>query len=250
LPILGPQGLAILASPFIGSFIGLVAVRLPDRRPIIAGRSACDHCGVGLKAFDLVPIASWLVLRGRCRSCRSTIDHTHPISELAAIIVAAWAAVTVAPSVVWLSVLFGWALLAVSLIDLEHLFIPDKLTIPLGCVGVVAASFMDRQTVTDHLLGAVAGFLALWLVAVAYSRFRGRPGLGGGDPKLFAAIGAWVTWQGLPTVLLYASLTGLLYAILLSIMGHAISRSTRMPFGPHLALGGWLVWLYGPLVIG
>src|SRR5437868_6830021 len=122
-----PQGIAILASPFVGSFIGLVAVRLPNRRPIVAGRSICDHCGASLKAVDLIPIASWLVLRGRCRSCRNAIDPTHLVSELAAVIVAVWAAVTVAPSVAWISVLFGWALLAVSLIDLQHLTIPDKI---------------------------------------------------------------------------------------------------------------------------
>jgi leader peptidase (prepilin peptidase)/N-methyltransferase len=198
----------------------------------------------------MVPVVSWISLRGHCRSCSGPINPLHPAAETLAIVLAGWAAFVVPASVLGVSLLFGWILLAISLIDLSRQVIPDRLSIPLAAAGLIVAALLDRTTITDHLLGAMGGFLSLWPVAIAYRHMRGRTGMGGGDPKLFGAIGAWVAWQGLPGVLLYASLSGLIHALLLFLWGRGMTRATRIPFGPHLALGAWLVWLYGPLVIG
>jgi len=247
---LSPPIIAVLASPFIGSFIGSIAIRLPDGRSIVRGRSTCDHCCAKLRFFELIPILSWLLLRGHCRACRQSINPIHPAAEILAVILAVWAGLAVLAPVLWVSVLLGWALLVIALVDFRRHIIPDALSIPLMGTGLVVAAVLDWEAIGDHVIGAVAGFLFLWLVSVAYSRVRGGKGMGGGDPKLLAAIGAWVTWHGLPAVLLYASLSGLIHATALTFLGDSITMKTRLPFGPHLAIGGWLVWLYGPLVIG
>lgn len=244
------QMAAILAAPFVGSFLGQLIVALPEGGRILWGRSACGHCGQALALRDLTPIASWFLLRGRCRSCGGAIDKVHVVAEIGALLLAVWASLTVPEQLLWPTVLFGWALLTVALVDLKSLVIPNALTLPLGALGLAAPLLWDRAALLDHAIGAAAGYPALTLVAVAYRRLRNRSGLGGGDARLLAAIGAWVAWQGLPTVVLCASLLGLCHALVLAAQGERITAARRLPFGPHLCLAGWLVWLYGPLVLG
>ncbi len=241
---------AILAAPFIGSFVGQLAVALPDRRRILWARSACARCGRALALRDLVPIVSWTLLHGKCRSCGEAIDKTHVVAELGALVLAIWAAFTVPEELLWPTALLGWALLAVALVDWRMLIVPNALTLPIGILGIAAPLLWDRAAFLDHAIGAIAGYVALSLVASVYRRLRGRNGLGGGDARLLGAVGAWVAWQGLPTVVLYASLLGLCHALVLAALGERITAARRLPFGPHLCLAGWLVWLYGPLVLG
>jgi leader peptidase (prepilin peptidase)/N-methyltransferase len=242
-----PIGFAILA-PFVGSFLGLLAVRLPERRPVLIARSQCDHCGAVLGPFELIPLASWLWLRGRCRHCRAPITGVALFMELAALAVVAWAALAVSGWVFAVTCILGWLLLVLAVIDWRAFLLPDVLTAPLAILGLVATYLLNPDAILDHVIGAAAGFAVLAIIAAAYKRWRGRDGLGLGDAKLLGALGAWVSWQGLPSVVLYAAVIGLIAVLVQSRLGRGLTAATRIPFGTFLALGGWLVWLYGPLM--
>jgi leader peptidase (prepilin peptidase)/N-methyltransferase len=242
--------LLIGASPFIGSFLGVVIERQPAGRPIALARSRCDRCGHALGGRDLIPVLSWLAAGGSCRHCGQAIGWFPLAVELAAIAVALWS-VAVLPG--WLAVAgagLGWTLLALAWIDARHFLLPDALTLPLGLAGIAVAGVIDPARAMDHLIGAAAGFAVFAGIAAIYRRWRGRDGLGLGDAKLLAALGAWVGWQGLPTVVLYAALAGLLWAFARAVRGAPLHARHRVPFGPFLGLAGWLVWLYGPLTPG
>jgi leader peptidase (prepilin peptidase)/N-methyltransferase len=138
-------------------------------------------------------------------------------------------------------------LLTLAVIDWRTYLLPDALTLPLALSGLAAAWFFDRDAFAGHAIAAAAGFAVFAAISFAYRRWRGRDGLGLGDAKLLGALGAWVSWQGLPSVVLYAAVLGLAAALALSLAGRGLSRDTRIAFGAFLALGGWLVWLCGPL---
>jgi len=236
----------VLAAPFIGSFLGLLAARLPKGRPIVTGRSVCDRCGQVLKPADLVPIASWLAAHGRCRYCGGGVTPLYPSIELSAVLIAIWAASLAQGPTLWISCLLGWDLLALAVIDWREGILPDALTLPLIPLGLLAAYLTDVDRVWPHAVGAVAGFLVFALIRWGYRRFRGREGLGFGDVKLIAAAGAFVSWEGLPSVVLIAAILGLALAFARSLTGRGLALDDRLAFGPALCLGLWLVWLYGP----
>lgn len=234
----------VLAAPFVGSFLGVVIRRLPDHRPLLLARSACESCARPLAPWDLVPLVSWLALRGRCRACRAPIAAFHPAVEIAATLVAlgpAWFGPD--PAWAWAGCALGWSLLALAWIDWDHFRLPDALTLPLVVAGLVATWLLDRTAIADHAMAAIVGYAGLRLLNAGYRRLRGREGLGAGDAKLFAACGAWVGLAALPDVLLLAALTGLGLAALLWLGGRRLSRTMRLPFGTCLALALWLVWL-------
>lgn len=240
----------LAAAPFIGSFLGVLALRLPAGEPVVWSRSACTHCGRVLAAPDLIPLASYLFLRGRCRYCGAPIGRFVFAIEVAALLVAAWAALQTSGWVIAISCIFGWFLLLLAVIDWRVQLLPDVITLPLMLAGLIAAAIVDRDHLVDHLMGAIAGFVVFALVALLYRLLRGRDGLGFGDAKLLAAIGAWVSWTGLPTVILWGSIFGLGLALIRAAAGRGLKLSDRLPFGTFLAAGGWLVWLYGPLIPG
>jgi leader peptidase (prepilin peptidase)/N-methyltransferase len=163
--------------------------------------------------------------------------------------VVAWAALQTSGPILVATCVFGWALLLLAVTDWRALLLPDVATFPLTLFGLLASFTLQLGPWRDHALGAAAGFASLALLAWLYRRLRHREGLGLGDAKLSAAIGAWVGWQGLPTMLLWGSMLGLLFAIALSLQGMRLRLSDRLPFGVFLAAGGWLVWLYGPLAL-
>ena len=237
----------LVAAPFVGSFLGVLVERLPVGRPVVMGRSHCDACGHALGPLELLPVVSWLLSRRRCRHCGARLSLFYPMIELAASLVAAWALVVVPWPPAAAPAGLGWVLLALPEIALRHLILPDVLTLPLMLAGLVLAAFTPQMQLADHLVGAVAGFLVLWLVATLYRRLRGREGLGLGDAKLFAAAGAWVGWQGLASVLLIGAVGGLLWAIAAVAVGRGRAPHEPLGFGPFLAAGLWLTWLYGPL---
>jgi leader peptidase (prepilin peptidase)/N-methyltransferase len=240
------QFLPVILAPFIGSFLGVLIRRLPVGQPIVLARSACASCGRSLAARDLLPVVSFLLLRGRCRTCHAPIGVFHLAVELVAAAVALWAALTMAEADwVWASCVLGWTLLALGWIDVEHMLLPDVLTLPLLLAGLGATLLLDPGDIFDHALGAVAGYLVFRAVAEAYRAWRGRDGLGGGDAKLLAAAGAWLGWQALPAVVLEASLAGIAAALVARVLGRRVSRTTALPFGPFIAAAIWLVWLYG-----
>ncbi len=146
-----------------------------------------------------------------------------------------------------LTALLGWQLLLIALVDAEHFCLPDQLTLPLLVTGGLAALVPGHTAPLDAVIGAAAGFGALWLLAFVYRRLRGREGLGDGDPFLLAAGGAWVGWIGLPSVLLWASAAGLSLVMARLLLGKRVTAADRLPFGPCLAVGIWLTWMLGPV---
>ena len=237
-------GLGLIA----GSFIGLVSLRLPRGEGVVAGRSRCSGCGRPLPPWCLVPLLSWMVARGRCRDCRARIPIRYPLIEAGCGLIGAGAALSQPDlTLAAITALLGWQLLLIAIIDGEHFWLPDQLTLPLLVSGLAANLWLDPAGWTGPVIGAVAGFGGLWLLAVIYRRMRGREGLGGGDPFLLAAGGAWVGWIGLPSVLIWASVGGLSVVAAGVLTGRRVAGSDRMPFGVYLAIGIGLTWLLGPL---
>ena len=240
----------LLSAPFVGSFLNLVAERWPKGEPFVYGRSHCEHCGHVLGWNDLLPVVSWGIARGKCRYCNVRISIRHPVVELSALGIAAWSLAMFSGPLSWITILFGWTLLAVSIVDLRWLWLPDALTFALGLAGLASGWALNPGELPDRLIGAAAAYAVLALAAWIYRRYRKREGLGRGDPRLFSAIGVWVGWQGLGTVLLYAGICGLLLVLIRARGGSPVGLTTRLPFGPCLCAGAWLVWLYGPLYGG
>lgn len=233
----------------LGSFLGLVADRLPRDEDVVFKPSRCDACEARLGPRHMIPVLSWLIQRGRAACCGARLSPRLTLIELAAAALGAWAAIhhqgQVAPALA--TATLGWQLLLIALIDAEHFWLPDVLTWPLAGSGLVAAGLLAPHLLTERAIGAVAGFAALWGLGWLYQRLRGRQGLGGGDPFLFGAIGAWVGWTGLPSVLLLGALAGLSLVLARLLLRRPVSAQDRLPFGTFLAAGAWLTALYGPL---
>ncbi len=231
----------VLASPFIGSFLGVVVQRLPVGRPIGWARSCCDHCKHALTPTELVPIGSFLWQLGRCRHCGGRISATHLWIELAALAVAVSAAAfDNEQAALWADCTLGWALLTLGWIDWTHLRLPDVLTLPLLLAGLAVTAALEPEATTDHAAAAALGYAALRLIALGYKAWRGREGLGGGDAKMLAAIGAWVGVAGLGPAILIAALAGFAVA---GLRGGRLTGQSVIPFGTCLALGAWLMRL-------
>lgn len=243
LPVELRAGLGFLLGIIIGSYLATIAIRWPKGEGAARGRSRCDGCGTALEARDLVPLASYLWNRGRCRQCGVRIDPVHAVAELSAGLVGALA-FALHPDVTGLGgAIFGWGLIALAILDIRHFWLPDRLTLPLIALGFGLAWLTGMPSLSDSLIGATAGFLALFLIGYAYRILRGREGLGGGDSKLLAAIGAWLGWTFLPLVLLLASLTGLIAIIASRLRGTRVSAGDRLPLGTFLAVAAWPLWL-------
>ncbi len=240
----------VVAAPFIGSFLGLLIERLPVGGAVLTGRSTCPSCHHPLGVRDLVPIVSWFSSRGRCRYCAAEIGRFYPAIELAAVGVVVWAATELSGWLLWASCALGWLLLALAAIDQRHRVLRDELTLPVILGGLGVAYMVDSGVLGEHAIGAAAGFASFAAIGWLYRRLRGREGLGLGDAKLLAGAGAWVSWQGLPSVVLLAGASALAVALIDWRRGRSLSSTTRVPFGPYLCLGAWLVWLYGPIVTG
>jgi leader peptidase (prepilin peptidase)/N-methyltransferase len=238
--------LPLVAAPFAGSVLGVLIIRLPEGRPVFLTRSVCEQCGMRLTPRDLVPFASYVALRGRCRGCRQPIGWFHPAVEAAALGVAASAALTETDSMLlWIDCLLGWSLLALAWIDVRSMQLPDALTLPLLLGGLAATALLQPDAIGDHTIGAAAGYLLLRTVAASYRALRGHEGIGAGDAKLLGAAGAWLGWQALPALLLLAAGIGLGAAALMALSGRRVYRDTPLPFGPWLALAVWALWLHG-----
>ena len=187
----------LILAPFVGSFLGVLIRSLPEGRPVALRRSACEACGQALGPIELLPIVSFVVLRGRCRHCGAPIARMHLAVELAALGVAAWAASVLADApTLWAGCVLGWTLLALGWIDWTHMVLPDALTLPLVLAGLGVTWRLEPEALTDHAAAAIAGYVAFRLLELGYRRLRGRDGLGQGDAKLAAACGAWVGTRG------------------------------------------------------
>ncbi len=192
-----------------------------------------------------MPIASYLLLRGRCRSCGARIAPFHLAVEVAALAVATVAAAVLPdPATLSCGCGLGWTLLALAWIDWEAFILPDVLTLPLVLAGLEVTFWLERDTLTDHAAAAALGYLLFRGVAWAYRRFRGRDGLGEGDAKLMAAAGAWVGVTALSSVLLGGAVLTLAAGVVEALRrGEGLRATTRLPFGPGLCAALWIVWL-------
>lgn len=190
-----------------------------------------------------MPILSYAAFRGKCRTCRAPIDPAHLVVEVAAGLIGAVALVAHPGALGWASALFGWWLLLIAAIDAEHHWLPDRLTLPLLPAGLIAAWAGLGGAIEARLIGAAAGFAGLWAIALLYRILRGREGMGGGDPKLLGALGAWLGWTQLPFVLLGAGLVGLAVVASRRFRGEAVSATDRLPLGTLMALAAWPIWL-------
>ena len=222
-----------LAGLVAGSFLATLVVRWP-RGEALAGRSHCDGCARPLHALELVPVLSWAVLRGRCQRCAAPIDRHHPGLELAAALVGGLA-MAASPGLAGVGgALLGWMLLALIALDSEHYWLPDRITLPLLSLGIA----LGLGTLADRLLGAALAGGLLLALALGYRWWRGIDGLGLGDVKLAAALGAWLGPLMVGPLLAAAALLGLLLAL---FAGRA---DPRIPFGACLAVAAFPLWLY------
>ncbi|MES2988165.1 MAG: A24 family peptidase [Pseudomonadota bacterium] len=232
---LWPAGLGLLGV-ILGSFIATLAIRWPEGRSISAGRSACDSCAKTLGPAELVPVLSYAAQRGKCRSCGARISGWHPAIELLGLAIGVLAGLQASPQ----GAVFGWLLLTLAAVDLRAFWLPNLLTGALAVLGL-ATGFGPLQ---ERIIGGIAGFAVLWLVATGYRQLRGREGLGGGDPKMFGAIGCWLGWQALPMVLLGACVIGLTLVLALRLAGNRMAGTDRLPLGALLAPAAFAVWLF------
>jgi leader peptidase (prepilin peptidase)/N-methyltransferase len=247
LPIDLPLSLLALAGAvlgaIVGSFVAALVIRWPRGEGVVGGRSRCDSCGRTLRVRELVPLLSYLVQRGRCRECRAAIDPRHPLIELAAALIGVAAVLAHPLPLALVTAGLGWWLLAVAAIDVEEQWLPDALTLPLVPLGLIAAWAGFGPPLLDRAIGAVAGGLGLALLAWLYKVARGREGMGGGDPKLLAGIGAWLGVLQLPFVLLGAALVGLVAVVAMTARGQQVGATTRLPLGSLIAVAAWPLWI-------
>jgi leader peptidase (prepilin peptidase)/N-methyltransferase len=223
-----------------------------ERLTLSTPRSACPVCHAPIKAWQNIPVVSWLVLRGQCAACRAKISLRYPLVELATGVLSAWVAWHFGWSAAaGCALLVTWALIALTGIDMDHQLLPDAITLPLMWAGLVAAVLIGPlagsplpASAADAVVGAAAGYLSLWLIFHAFRLITGKEGMGYGDFKLFAALGAWLGWKILPLVILLSAASGAVLGILL-IMMRGRDRAAPMPFGPYLAAAGWLALMYG-----
>lgn len=227
----------------LGSFIATLTQRWGEGRRI-GGRSGCDACGAALRWFELVPLFSFAVLRGRCARCGVAIARRQPLIEALAALIGATAFAALPPSEALAAALFGWQLLALGVLDLEHFWLPDRLTLLLALSGVAAGWVVLAPDPLARLIGGVGGYASLWLIGWLYQRTRHREGLGGGDPKLFGAIGLWLGWQPLALVLFGACLIGIGGVLLARIGGKNFAASDRVPLGSLLAISAFAAALF------
>ena len=237
----GAAGLVLGA--IAGSFLATILIRWPQGRGAMTGRSHCDACDAALGPGELVPVLSYVFARGRGRRCGARIDPKHVAVELAATLVGIVAFHGHSLPLGLITALLGWWLLLVALLDLEHQWLPDRLTLPLVPLGLLVAWAGLGPPLVERLAGAAIGWGGLALIALGYRALRGRDGLGGGDPKLLGALGAWIGAYHLPFVLLGAGVIGLGSALLMRLRGEEVGAATRLPLGTFLALAGWPIWL-------
>lgn len=235
--------LAFILGAAIGSFLATILIRWPQGRSVVAGRSACDKCGRTLEPRDLVPILSWSLARGRCRHCGTRIDRRHLAAEAGAAMIGIAAIFAHPMPLAAVTAILGWWLFLLAALDLEQEWLPDRLTWPLLAAGLAAAWGGFGPSLESRAIGAAAGFASLFLIAALYRALRKREGLGGGDPKLFAAIGAWLGWAQLPFVLVGAGLLGLAFLLLKRLRGGSVEATDRLPLGTLMALAAWPIWL-------
>jgi leader peptidase (prepilin peptidase)/N-methyltransferase len=259
--------IAVVAGLMVGSFLNVVIHRLPklmerqwraecaeltgaaatpaERYNLVVPRSSCPACGHRITALENIPIASYIALGGKCSACRAPIAWRYPLVEALAGVFAGFIAWRYGLSAAMIgALLFVWAMIALTFIDLDTFYLPDSITLPLLWTGLLfnlGATFTDLRSA---VIGAAAGYLALWVVYWGFKLATGKEGMGYGDFKLLAAIGAWLGWKMLPLVILLSSFVGAAVGIALIVFAQR-GRSVPIPFGPYLAAAGLIALFWG-----
>jgi leader peptidase (prepilin peptidase)/N-methyltransferase len=262
---------AVVAGLFgllIGSFLNVVIYRIPkmmqresdnyvasesgkpephtDRFNLMVPRSACPHCGHQITALENIPVLSYLALRGKCSQCKAPISARYPAIEALTGVLSAAVVWQVGAGWIGLACLvFAWILIALTFIDFDTQMLPDDLTYQLVWLGLLINLNGAFTPLRSALIGAVAGYLALWTVNALYELYKKQPGMGNGDFKLLAALGALMGWQMLPTIILLSSVVGSVVGITM-ILFFKHKREVPIPFGPYLAGAGFIAMLFGP----
>lgn len=217
----------------------------PERFDLVVPRSRCPSCGHPVTALQNIPVVSYLFLRGRCAVCRTKISIRYPVVEILCGILSAAVAWHFGVGFAALgALLLTWALVALTFIDFDHQLLPDSITLPFLWLGLAFNLFATYTDSASSLIGAIAGYGALWSVYHVFKLLTGKEGMGYGDFKLLAMLGAWMGWQALPAVILISSLVGAIVGIALILLrGH--DRNIPIPFGPYIATAGWITLLWG-----
>ena len=262
----------IIMSLMVGSFLNVVVYRLPkmmekswyqDCREFLAEEvakipakefpeltlskpaSSCPYCSHKIRFYENIPVISWLFLGGKCSHCKNKISIRYPLVEATTAILSAIVALHYGITFNTLfALLLTWCLISLTLIDLEHMILPDQITLPLIWLGLllnINATFVPLQ---DAVIGAIAGYMSLFTVFWLFKLLTGKEGMGFGDFKLFALFGAWIGWQLLPILILMASVVGAIVGVSLMIFKNH-QREQAIPFGPYLAIAGWITMLWG-----
>jgi len=221
----------------------------PEMFNLVVPRSACPHCEHPISSFENIPVISYLLLRGRCKGCAKPISARYPFIELLTAVSFALVAWHFA---------FGWQLvvamlltgyfIAMSMIDIDHQILPDLMTLPLVWLGLLCAYFSVFISLQDAVIGAIAGYLILWIIYWIFKLLTGKEGMGYGDFKLLAAIGSFVGWQQLPLVIILSAGVGALLGGSLLLLQKK-GKETKIPFGPYLAIAGWIALLWGEPIL-
>lgn len=260
--------LAGLVSLMVGSFLNVVIYRLPimmerewkseyqsyfhpDQSPeqperfnLIKPDSTCPKCGHGIRFWENIPVISYLLLGGKCGNCKSPISLRYPMVELLTAVLSTWIAVHYGPSsAALIAILVTWLLVAMTFIDLDKMILPDQLTLPMLWIGLLASIEHIFVSPTDAILGAAIGYLILWSIYWGFKLLTGKEGMGYGDFKLLAALGAFTGWQGLLIIILLSSFVGAVFGIVIMIRQKQ-GKDLAIPFGPYLAIAGWLTLMY------
>lgn len=261
-------GFALLLGLIVGSFLNVLVHRLPimlqrqwqtearevlelpsedtsARYNLFLPPSQCPQCEHRIRPWENIPVLSYVLLRGRCSSCRTAINARYPLVELGCAVMTVFVAWHLGASVSSLALmLLSWGLLAMSLIDIEHRLLPDVLVLPMLWLGLAVNAFELFVPLEDAVWGAIAGYLSLWSVFWLFKIVTGKEGMGYGDFKLLALIGAWGGWQILPLTLILSSVLGAIIGLIM-LRAKGLAASTPIPFGPYLAIAGWIALLWG-----
>lgn len=268
-------GFALVTGLIVGSFLNVVIHRLPkmmerewkqqcellldtnststpaeNTQPfnLMVPRSRCPHCGHAITALQNIPVISYLVLRGKCASCKAAISPRYPIIELVtallSVAVVAYLGLTTAAL---LGLVFTWCLITLTMIDADTQLLPDDITLPLLWLGLITNSFGVFTTLESALWGAIGGYMVLWSIFWLFKLLTGKEGMGYGDFKLLAALGAWMGWQVLPQIIILSSLVGAVVGIALMLIKKR-GKEVPIPFGPYLAVAGWIAFIWGDVI--
>jgi leader peptidase (prepilin peptidase)/N-methyltransferase len=265
---------ALILGLLVGSFLNVVIYRLPkmmeaewreqctellcvgqeaaDETPqksapfnLVVPRSRCPHCGHQIASWENIPVISYLCLGGKCSACKSPISFRYPSVELVTGLLSVCVIYFFGATALGLAALvFTWCLIALTMIDVDTQLLPDSITLPLLWLGLIVNNFGLMTTLQSAFWGAVAGYLILWSVYWLFKLITGKEGMGYGDFKLLAALGAWMGWEFLPQIVLLSSLVGAVIGIALMIIKKR-GKDIPIPFGPYLAIAGWIALIWG-----